>query len=57
MHSKQEVESPLLLLLVLGVSGFFVKIEKNSKRRMIMKEQYFHCASPEQFIKAREFGV
>lgn len=54
MDSRQEVDSTLRLLLALGIQGFFVKTEKNSKRRMIMKKQYFHRVSPEQFI--REFG-
>lgn len=31
--------------------------KNNSKRRMIMKEQHFNRASPEQFIRPREFGV
>lgn len=55
--SRQEVDLPLRLLLALGVQGFFVKRAKNIKKRMIMKKQYFRCASPEQFIRPREFGV
>ena len=37
--------------------SFFVKTAKNSKRRMIMKKQYLLHASPEQFIRPKEFGV